>query len=335
MRQLTITKLIINNKESLRDTIIIKCRRHTLLLIVSLLIVNLAYAMDTPPPQSNAPTPEVEFIRTIGIPGSGDGQFYSPTDVDSAIFGNMQTELGSVFVVDSGNNRVERLDAAGDYMYQFGRFGTDNGKFNSPIGIAVDFNFRIYVSDRDNDRVQLFDIRGNYITDIATGEYNLRTINDPAGAEIDQMGNFYLADSSNDRILKFNDVGELQLSIGGFGFGAGFFDNPKDVAVDKNEYIYVADTDNDRVQVLDFDGYPVISFGEGKLRQPQGIAVDDNYVYVADTGNDEVKIFSKTGKLLLTFDDFNRPQGLSVGQNGSLYIADTNNNRVQEYKVSY
>ncbi|NQT29010.1 MAG: 6-bladed beta-propeller [Candidatus Saganbacteria bacterium] len=297
------------------------------------------YAMGEAPPTTEVIVPILEYVRQFGHSGSGDGQFFYPNDLDVA--------MNSFYVADTGNNRVQKLDDDGTFAYQFGGFGTEVGKFNSPVGIAVDFNFRIYVSEKDNDRVQIFDNQGNFLSRIATGEIELKTIHDPAGIDVDLMGNVYIADSGNDRILKFDDGANFQEEIGAFGYGDGFFDTPLDVALDRNQDIYVADTGNNRIQKLDMDGYPVFAIGEPEnpdiFYRPSGIAVDDRFIYVCDSGNNRVKIFLKqTGQFVLSFgkkgtgpEQFDGPIGISIANPGRIFVADTGNNRIQEFKLSY
>jgi hypothetical protein len=74
------------------------------------------------------------ITATFGTAGSGNGQFKEPDGVA------VNQESKEVYVVDKGNNRVERFSAAGSYEGQFN--GAENpsfpGGFSSPIGIAVD-----------------------------------------------------------------------------------------------------------------------------------------------------------------------------------------------------
>ncbi|MBU0502698.1 MAG: NHL repeat-containing protein [Candidatus Margulisbacteria bacterium] len=305
-----------------------------------LFITTSALGLGEAPPKEPVPAPTIELMAEFGRPGASEGDFSSPLDVSVGIVGDLETGLGSLFVADTRNNRVVRLDEDGDFLFQFGRFGIDQGSFNSPAGIAVDFNSRIYVTEKDNDRVQLFDIHGNFVSEIATGEIKYKELNDPAGICVDSYGNIFVADSGNDRVIKFDDLGAYEADFGAFGYGLGFFDNPMDVAVDRDNLIYVVDTNNHRVQVLDYDGQPLRSFGEsgkgeGEFYLPQGIAVDDKLIYVADTGNNRVQVFDKDGKFLGLYDGFSAPVGLCVGKSGQLFVADTGNQLIKELKISY
>lgn len=320
-------------------------RKLILLFVICLLsfvICRAAAAMGEVPKTTTVATPTLEFVKEFGLPGSGDKQFYYPQDVKVAVIGDIETGLGDLFVADTGNNRIQRVSEDGRFVYQFGGFGMAAGKFNTPWGVAVDFNYRLYVAERDSDRVQLFDIRGNYLSAVATGEYNFRTIRDPAGMDVDQLGSLYLADSGNDRVLKFDANGKFLAETGGFGVGLGFLNKPMDVAVDRDRSYYVADTGNNRLQKFDLNDRGIQIVGDGILNVPQSLAVDEQFLYVADTGNNRVCIFTKSGKFVLAFGrkgsgpgEFNAPLGISLGPKGRIFIADNANHRIVELMVKY
>ncbi|MBA3977731.1 MAG: hypothetical protein H0X50_06020 [Nitrosopumilus sp.] len=58
--------------------------------------------------------------------------------------------------------------AQGQESYQFvkswGEYGSDDGKFYEPNGIAIDSSDNVNVADSGNDRIQKFDNEGNFIT---------------------------------------------------------------------------------------------------------------------------------------------------------------------------
>ncbi len=92
------------------------------------------------------------------------------------------------------------------------------------------------------------------------------------------------------------------------GTGAGEFDRPRDVAVGPDGFVYVTDTFNHRIQKFDRDGRFVLEWGGfgmveggdaalGRLNEPWGLTVsDDGFVYVADTWNHRVQKFTLTGQ---------------------------------------
>lgn len=84
------------------------------------------------------------------IGGLEPGYFNNPTDLA------IDSRNGDIYVVDTGNNRVQRFNSEGNFLSEFGQFGTENGSFNAPWGIALDNQGFVYVADSKNGRVQKF-----------------------------------------------------------------------------------------------------------------------------------------------------------------------------------
>jgi DNA-binding beta-propeller fold protein YncE len=73
-----------------------------------------------------------DYCNTWGSRGSGNGQFDSPSGIDLDFRGN-------VYVVDTGNNRIQKLNATdGKFITKWGSSGSGPGQFVIPTGIAVD-----------------------------------------------------------------------------------------------------------------------------------------------------------------------------------------------------
>ena len=85
-----------------------------------------------------------------------NAQFINPTGV--AIDG-----LGNIYVVDSMNTCIQKFDSNGNYLGEWGSYGSGNGQFKWPYGVAVDGQGNVYVADTGNNRIQKFDSSGNYL----------------------------------------------------------------------------------------------------------------------------------------------------------------------------
>ena len=59
-------------------------------------------------------------------------------------------------MADALNHRVQVFNSSGVFQSAFGSFGTGNGQFANPRGIAVDSGGNIYVADTGNNRIQVF-----------------------------------------------------------------------------------------------------------------------------------------------------------------------------------
>ena len=92
--------------------------------------------------------------------GSREGEVIDENGEQSAEFtspvGIMVNDAGDVYVVDSGNHRVQKFTFDGRFVASWGSFGSSDGEFQDPYGIAVDPNSNIYVTDINNHRVQIF-----------------------------------------------------------------------------------------------------------------------------------------------------------------------------------
>ena len=95
----------------------------------------------------NNRTPVLKFGSNAG---SGPSQFRGASDLA------VDNRNGDVYVVDRGNNRVQRFDRDGRFISEFGSAGRGNGQFDAPYGIAIDKDGYIYVADTGNKRIQKF-----------------------------------------------------------------------------------------------------------------------------------------------------------------------------------
>src|SRR5207249_10726578 len=94
----------------------------------------------------------------------------------------------------------------------WGSFGTGNGQFINPYGVAADGSNNIYVTDYSNNRIQKFDSAGNFILGWGSPGTANGQFTNPTGIVVDALGNVYVSDSSNNRIEKFNSSGGFMTS---------------------------------------------------------------------------------------------------------------------------
>lgn len=156
--------------------------------------------------------------------------------------------------MDTGNNRVQKFDSSGNYISQFGTFGSGNGQFNMPLGIAIDPDGNIIVVDTHQHRVQKFDSTGTYLLQIGTvgtfgsddGQFYF-----PVGVTTDAEDNIYVADQDNHRIQKFDADGTFMFKFGnGQGSDPDQFSFPFGIDMGSDGNLYIADTYNSRIQIV-------------------------------------------------------------------------------------
>jgi probable HAF family extracellular repeat protein len=294
-------------------------------------------------------------LGDVGLgPGSGQGQFNGPSGV--TVDGS-----GNTFVMESNNQRLQKFNANGEWVFATGTLGNGNGQFNNPSAIAVDSSGNLYVMDSNNYRVQKL-AAADGAFQVAWGVYFTMNVYSgygngpgqfqyPAGAAVDGRGNIYVADQNNHRFQKFAPNGSFIFSVGSFGTGpsapgAVQFYYPFGIAVDGNGNVYVADQYNHRIQKFAEDGSFLLAWGTygsglDQFMYPSGVAVDrgNGFVYVADQNNHRIQKFTTDGTYLNTWGSqgngsgqFQYPLGIAVAQqNGSVYIADQNNHRIQRF----
>ena len=121
------------------------------------------------------------------------------------------------------------------------------------------------------------------------------------------------------------------------------------VAADSNGNVWIVDTGNNQVDEFNADGIQLKILGTAgslSLNKPMGVAVDSaGNVYVADTGNNRIEKYSATGDFVTNLTTsglmsngkpvlMRAPQGVAVGTDGSIYVADSGNSRVEQFDGS-
>ncbi len=94
------------------------------------------------------------FVRAFGTTGSGTNQLESPQGIFTQ---GTPASTTSVFVADTGNDRMSVWSSAGVAERRFGGTGSRNREMEAPRNVFVDQANRRYVIDSGNDRLQLFD----------------------------------------------------------------------------------------------------------------------------------------------------------------------------------
>jgi len=120
-------------------------------------------------------------------------------------------------------------------------------------------------------------------------------------------------------------------------FGRGELSRPHDAEFDAAGRLLVADSGNDRIAIYAVDGAQAKLLGEWKgLDNPEGVGVaPDGRVYATNTGGGSVSVF-RDGRIERTVGrtgsgagEFSRPHDVDVDRDGTVYVVDSGNHRVQ------
>ena len=111
---------------------------------------------------------------------------------------------GNVYVADTGSHRIQVYSGSdnGSFLEEFGEYGSEDGNFRSPEGVAVDQQGNVYVADTQNSRIQVFSGNGTFLEQLgifSSGDDD-EDMRFPEGVAVDQQGNIYMTDTANNRI---------------------------------------------------------------------------------------------------------------------------------------
>jgi len=155
----------------------------------------------------------------------------------------------------------------------------------------------------------------------------------PAGVGFDSTGNIYVADTAKQRIVAFDPSGAFITSFGEPGNGPLQLKSPIDVAVAPDGRVYVVDKDQGKLVIYDatHKATNVINFKE---EPPLSVTVANNLLFVTTPSG--IVIGDLNGKFTTGYvrkgrepGQFDHPGGVAVAPDGTLYVADSLNYRVQ------
>lgn len=128
--------------------------------------------------------------------------------------------VGNLFIADSQNNRIRKVDTNGIIttvagngagFYSGDGIMATNAEISTPTGVAVDPSGRIYIADQGNSRIRAVDPNGIITTVVGldlvgySGDGGLAfnaTLAGPIDVTLDRLGNMFITDKGNNVIRK-------------------------------------------------------------------------------------------------------------------------------------
>ena len=216
----------------------------------------------------------------------------------------------------------------------------DGWSWQEVTATATDSHDRVFVFNRGEHPLMIFNRDGSFDSSWGEGLFTR-----PHGITVGPDDSVYCTDDADHTVRKFTPDGKLLLTLGTSGqpseTGATSIDYrtiqragppfhfPTNVALSATGDIFVTDGyGNARVHKFSPDGKPLLSWGEpgsgpGQFHVPHGIAVaPDGSVYVADRENSRLQVFTPDGDFLREWPDVARPCQVAFDADGRLYIAE-------------
>lgn len=261
----------------------------------------------------------------------GDGGVATQAILDSPA-GVAIDASGNLYISDTGNQRIRKIASSGTISTIAGTgtagFSGDGGAatlamISLPTAIVVDSSGNVFFADSNNNRVREILAASGLIQTVAGngeqgysgdgGSATSAALDTPEGISVDSSGNLYLSDTRNNRIRKISGgvittiAGDGSFKFAGDGSTAtsGSFASPHGIAVNAGgTTLYIADTDNQRIRQVNSSNLLSTIAGNGQ------------------EGEDQVNGSATAVSL-------DSPLGVAIGPQGTVAIADTDNDLVR------
>ncbi|NIP54516.1 MAG: 6-bladed beta-propeller, partial [Phycisphaerae bacterium] len=116
---------------------------------------------------------------------------------------------GNLYTAEKYNDRIQKFDADGNFIKQWGHRGSTAGLFKYVQGLSVTSDGYLYAADTYNQRVQKFDTDGNFITAWGTQGSDAGEFMWPDDVAVSEDGTVYVTDRRNHRLQLFDKDGNF------------------------------------------------------------------------------------------------------------------------------
>ncbi|RJP34146.1 MAG: hypothetical protein C4527_02550 [Candidatus Omnitrophota bacterium] len=244
------------------------------------------------------------IITTIAGNGefgyTGDGLLATEARLNKP-FGLFMDNSNNLYIADSGNNVIRRVDSNGriNTIVGIGEAGysgdgdsATRARLHGPTSVFKDTQGNLYIADTENNVIRKVLPSGTIITIAGNGEAGYSGDNSsalnarltkPSGIRING-GNLYIADTENNVIRRVDESNKITTVAGdgnsGFsGEGAiavsASLNRPLDIAFSQDGKLIVSDTRNHRIRIL-HDPEPVTADAGENQTGPVGVPIQLN-----------------------------------------------------------
>ncbi|XP_055340070.1 brain tumor protein-like [Paramacrobiotus metropolitanus] len=264
-----------------------------------------------------------KWMENNSSPSSNSDSFFNLSS--DTLIGDDATPSKGFVGAPPARQTIRRLKMA--YIAKFGDFGTGDGQFSEPSGVAVNAHRDILVADTNNHRVQIFDHEGRF--KFAFGECGKRDgqMLYPNRVAVARNGDVVVTERSpTHQIQVYNQYGAFVRK-----FGADILQHPRGVTVDNRGRVIVVECKVMRVVIFEPNGRIFSKFACSQhLEFPNGVATNDNEeIFISDNRAHCVKVFNYHGVFLRQIGGegvTNFPIGVCITERGHVIVADNHNN---------
>jgi len=209
------------------------------------------------------PQVELEFIKTIGKMDSENDEeiFFMPADIGF-------DSQGNIYVLDSGNHRIQKFSPDGKYLATIGQQGQGPGEFQYPQSLTIDSEGYLYISDMGNRKIHVLKPGGGEDHTVQMNERGIENIRWSPAGQIVMGGGGALMIMGPENMSEDEDLGKLLTVldtegeiIREFGEKLDYKDflmnrsgNRYHFAVDKAGHVYVAFDVQNRIEKYNPEG---------------------------------------------------------------------------------
>jgi sugar lactone lactonase YvrE len=306
------------------------------------------------------------FAGTGRTTFAGDGGPATAADLSAPSY-VAADNAGNVYIADTGNGRIRKVDSTGTITTVAGGGtrspGTGVPATSAGIGpsvVALDNSGLLYFARPTAYRID----SSGLLSYIPNTEINFA-----GGMAFDSSNNLFISDFSGNTVIKVTPTGNIT-SVAGTGSGGYSGDNgpaisaqivePSGIAVDSQGNVYIADSGNNRVRKVNPGGTITTIAGNGQygylgdggpatnasFKGPSSVAVDSaGNVFVSDYNNCVLRRIDPSGIVATIAGtgqcgdagdggpaasaSISRPYGVAVDSSGRIYIVEGDTNRVR------